>query len=424
MPASDDDAGAPAGTHPSAPPPFAVGDIVRGKTRSVRGFGVFVRIDGWSRDGLVHRDNVGGEATFGRDDDEESIQHALEYFFPVGSAVWAKVVRMREDERRRGEWLVSLDASVVDQETGIDLDPIGAKMDAKKFVDRRGDRRDGLRFSGDGRDGDRERDGPPVSHPELHKVYKARVARIKAVGVFVDIKGFRRGGLVHRTQISQYLDVPRDTEDEEKEAIISGIVAEGDEVYVKVVDVEKVDGAPPRVSLSMKSVDQGNGEDLDPNNLSYDPPFRGGGRGEQSYRPVGADAGEKVNAGAIKWGHHAGDVKQYGSGGKSYDLLLDDDVDVDLEEGEAQGGGAAGMKFGSSDFVSRLRATGGSPTELRDRTRDDKRRKEKKEKKEKKSKRRKKYSSRKRNRRDYSSDSSSYSRSRSRSPRRRHRDYD
>jgi predicted RNA-binding protein with RPS1 domain len=246
----------------------------------------------------------------------------LEYFFPVGSAVWAKVVRMREDERRRGEWLVSLDASVVDQETGIDLDPIGAKMDAKKFVDRRGDRRDGPRFSGDGRDGDRERDGPPVSHPELHKVYKARVARIKAVGVFVDIKGFRRGGLVHRTQISQYLDVPRDTEDEEKEAIISGIVAEGDEVYVKVVDVEKVDGAPPRVSLSMKSVDQGNGEDLDPNNLSYDPPFRGGGRGEQSYRPVGADAGETVKAGAIKWGHHVGDVKQYGSGGKSYDLLL------------------------------------------------------------------------------------------------------
>jgi hypothetical protein len=43
-------------------------------------------------------------------------------------------------------------------------------------------------------------------------------------------------------------------------------------------------------------------------------------------------------------------------------------VGVDLEEGEAQGAGAAGMKFGSSDFVSRLRAMGGSPTELRDRT--------------------------------------------------------
>jgi DNA-directed RNA polymerase subunit E'/Rpb7 len=418
MPASDDDV-APRGTAPpaSAPPPFAVGDIVRGTTRSVRGFGVFVRIDGWNRDGLVHRDNVGGDARFGRDDDEESIRHALEYFFPVGSVVWAKVTRVREE---RGDWKVSLDASVVDQETGADLDPTGAKMEAKKFEDRRGDGRPGPRFGGGGREGDGDRDGPPVSHPELHKVYKARVARVKAVGVFVDIKGFRRGGLVHRTQISQYLDVPRDAEDEEKEAIISGVVAEGDEVYVKVVDVEKMDGAPPRVSLSMKSVDQGNGEDLDPNNLSYDPPFRGGGRGEQSYRPVGADAGETVKAGAIKWGHHVGDVKQYGSGGKSYDLLLDDDVGVDLEEGEAQGAGAAGMKFGSSDFVSRLRAMGGSPTELRDRT-SKREKKDKKEKKEKKSKRHKKHSSRKRSRRDYSSDSSSYSRSRSRSPSRRRR---
>ena len=100
---------------------------------------------------------------------------------------------------------------------------------------------------------------------------------MKPVGVFVDIRGFRRGGLVHRTQISQYLDVPRDVDDEEKIRVISGVVAEGDDVWVKVVDVETTDGAPPRVSLSMKNVDQGNGEDLDPNNLNYEPPFRGGG---------------------------------------------------------------------------------------------------------------------------------------------------
>ena len=97
---------------------------------------------------------------------------------------------------------------------------------------------------------------------------------------------------MHRSQISQYLDVPRDVDDEEKISIISGVVAEGDDVWVKVVDVERQDGGPPRVSLSMKNVDQGTGEDLDPNNLSYDPPFRGrggGGYGDR-YRPVGADA--------------------------------------------------------------------------------------------------------------------------------------
>ena len=115
---------------------------------------------------------------------------------------------------------------------------------------------------------------------------------MKPVGVFVDVRGFRRGGLVHRSQISQYLDVTRDASDEEKISIIAGVVAEGDDVWVKVVDVETQDGGPPRVSLSMKSVDQGNGEDLDPNNLSYDAPFRGGGgSGEHRYKPVGADAG-------------------------------------------------------------------------------------------------------------------------------------
>ena len=128
-------------------------------------------------------------------------------------------------------------------------------------------------------------------------MYRGKARAVKPVGVFVDIRGFRRGGLVHRTQISQYLDVPRDADDEEKIRVISGVVAEGDDVWVKVVEVETADGAPPRVSLSMKNVDQGNGVDLDPNNLNYEPPFRGGGGGGGGYRPVGADAGQTVQAG-------------------------------------------------------------------------------------------------------------------------------
>lgn len=305
--------------------PHAVGDVVRGVVRGVRPFGVFVRVDGAparGKDALLHRDNCGDDVRFSADDDDEAIKHALEYFFPIGSGVYAKVTSVREDDKRPGEWRVSLDASAADQETGADLDPDGTKM-----LERRRSRADDGANGGGGRprfgtgDGGNA-SGAPAFHPELHKVYKGKCRSVKPVGVFVEIRGFRRGGLVHRSQISQYLDVPRDVDDEEKISIISGVVAEGDDVWVKVVDVERQDGGPPRVSLSMKNVDQGTGEDLDPNNLSYDPPFRGGGGGGYGdrYRPVGADAGETVQAGAIQWGHHAGDVKQYGSGGKQYEL--------------------------------------------------------------------------------------------------------
>jgi DNA-directed RNA polymerase subunit E'/Rpb7 len=412
----------------TAAAPRAVGEIVRGVVRAVRAFGVFVRVDGddSGKDALMHRDDCGNDATFSRDDDDEAIKHALEYFYPVGHRVWGKVTSVREDERKPGTWRVALDASVVDQATGEDLDPTGAKTREKRGT-RDGDRRAGgagadggaPRFGGGGGGG-----GGPAFHPELHKVYRGKARTVKPVGVFVDIRGFRRGGLVHRTQISQYLDVPRDVDDEEKIRVISGVVAEGDDVWVKVVDVETTDGAPPRVSLSMKNVDQGNGEDLDPNNLNYEPPFRGGGGGGGGggYRPVGADAGQTVQAGAIRWGHHAGDVKQYGSGGKQYELLLEGEGDV---IGGNEDAPPSGLRFGTGDFVSRLRAAGGSPTRVRDGSDRDlkkpkKERKEKKEKKEKKSKKHKK-SSRKRSRRDYSSDdsSSSDSYSRSRSPRRR-----
>ena len=61
------------------------------------------------------------------DDDDVAIKHALEYFYPVGHRVWGKVTSAREDERKPGTWRVALDASVVDQATGEDLDPTGAK---------------------------------------------------------------------------------------------------------------------------------------------------------------------------------------------------------------------------------------------------------------------------------------------------------
>ena len=178
--------------------PHAVGDVVRGVVRGVRPFGVFVRVDGAparGKDALLHRDNCGDDVRFSADDDDEAIKHALEYFFPIGSGVYAKVTSVREDDKRPGEWRVSLDASAADQETGADLDPDGTKM-----LERRRSRADDGANGGGGRprfgtgDGGNA-SGAPAFHPELHKVYKGKCRSVKPVGVFVEIRGFRRGAV-------------------------------------------------------------------------------------------------------------------------------------------------------------------------------------------------------------------------------------
>ena len=110
--------------------PFEVGEIVRGITRAVRPFGVFVRLERGTRatDGLIRAADASRDgATFDdRDADEREVTHAMEYFYPIGSPVFVKVKRVTregEDGRRGGGWRVALDASAVDQETGDDLDP-------------------------------------------------------------------------------------------------------------------------------------------------------------------------------------------------------------------------------------------------------------------------------------------------------------
>ncbi len=84
----------------------------------------------------------------------------------------------------------------------------------------------------------------------------------------------------------------RDDTDEVKKAELSGIVAVGDAVFVKVVEVvDDESGRGPKIGCSIKLVDQTSGEDMDPNGLRYKP------RGEAglSDRPkggLGENAGE------------------------------------------------------------------------------------------------------------------------------------
>ena len=75
--------------------------------------------------------------------------------------------------------------------------------------------------------------------PQINKIYEGKVAKIMDFGAFVNISP-NRDGLVHISQISQ-----------ERVNNVRDVLTEGDEVKVKVLDVDK----QGRVKLTMKDLD-------------------------------------------------------------------------------------------------------------------------------------------------------------------------
>ena len=80
--------------------------------------------------------------------------------------------------------------------------------------------------------------------PEEGKIYTARVVNIRDFGIFVAMEGVKKKmeGLVHISQITQ-----------ERVENVSDHLSEGQEVKVKVLDVDQ----RGRIKLSMKEVDDG-----------------------------------------------------------------------------------------------------------------------------------------------------------------------
>jgi len=156
---------------------------------------------------------------------------------------------------------------------------------------------------GFGRRRGRGEDEPP---PELHSVHKGKVVSIKEYGVFVELEGRRRHGLVHISQVSNSR-----IEAEE----LPTIVEVGETVWVKVIAV-----ADGKVSLSMKYVGQTGGEDLDPNNVDLE-------QSAQRRKPRPPDQ-QRIELGAVlptvctkcgAGGHLASEC--YSTGGQKYDLI-------------------------------------------------------------------------------------------------------
>ncbi len=77
-----------------------------------------------------------------------------------------------------------------------------------------------------------------VAEPEVGKVYTGKVVKIVEFGAFVNFMG-ARDGLLHVSQISQ-----------KRVENVSDVLSEGQEVQVKVLDVDRAG----KVKLSMKEV--------------------------------------------------------------------------------------------------------------------------------------------------------------------------
>lgn len=106
-----------------------------------------------------------------------------------------------------------------------------------------------------------------VAEPEVGVTYKGKVVRLMDFGAFVNFMG-SRDGLVHISELK-----------EERVESVSDVVKEGDEVFVKCLEID------PRgkVRLSMRMVDQETGED-DPNAAPPKESPKGGKRGPRRPR--------------------------------------------------------------------------------------------------------------------------------------------
>lgn len=177
---------------------------------------------------------------------------------------------MKVIEIAEGGSKVRLSMKYADQQDGEDLDPEQKQLTAENRTQQQQPR-------GGGGGGSSQQAGEEI--PELFSIHKGAVAKIEAYGCFVSIQGFRKQGLVHVSHLT-------DTRVED----VNECVSVGDDVFVKVigVDVDSTGGdrRGAKISLSMKYVAQGSGEDLDPGhaNASADSVRRSSGPGGKRKR--------------------------------------------------------------------------------------------------------------------------------------------
>jgi polyribonucleotide nucleotidyltransferase len=102
---------------------------------------------------------------------------------------------------------------VVNQSTGEDLDPTHEKSDITKDS-----RSNGGGTQWGGFSASRE-----LQAPEVFSVHRGQVTKVEEFGAFIIIPGYRKQGLVHKSQLAAY-----------RVDSVADAVAVGDSVWVKV----------------------------------------------------------------------------------------------------------------------------------------------------------------------------------------------
>ncbi|XP_062596071.1 zinc finger CCHC domain-containing protein 17-like [Saccostrea cucullata] len=146
--------------------------------------------------------------------------------------------------------------------------------------------------------------------PALHSIFYGEVASVQQYGVFVKIPDFKKQGLVHKSQMSKVrVDDP------------SEMLATGEKVYCKVISLEN-----NKIGLSMKVVNQTTGKDEDSANVQSSMDLQKNRKFHKGERPK-IELGAVLDTTCKKCGGH-GHLAQdcfHVAGGKSYDLLPDED---------------------------------------------------------------------------------------------------
>ncbi|KAL4425307.1 hypothetical protein ABPG75_009323 [Micractinium tetrahymenae] len=114
--------GGPGGRDSDQPPELH--SIHHGAVQQVRPFGVFVKLDGYRKYGLVHFSQISDHLSFAREDPDDAKVREIGEILSVGDPVWVKVVDITFDERGPK---IGCSIKLVSQSDGTDLDPANSK---------------------------------------------------------------------------------------------------------------------------------------------------------------------------------------------------------------------------------------------------------------------------------------------------------
>lgn len=104
--------------------------VHRAKVQSVRPFGIFVRLEGFYKQGLVHLSQLSDHEVTDREDSDALKVKAIAAVAGEGDQVWVKVISLKDDGG--GGVKIGCSLKFVSQSTGKDLDPNNVKLDQQQ----------------------------------------------------------------------------------------------------------------------------------------------------------------------------------------------------------------------------------------------------------------------------------------------------